>query len=230
MQLNERQRQIVELTEQKQRISVRALAKKCYVSEMTVRRDLDKLEREGYLRRYHGGALANGEYMDYPIERRMHINEKEKRDLAKKAEAYIENGQTIFLPGSSTCAYLLPCLKKYEGITVLTNSVQFLLILSKMKVRCILSGGEYLESDKSLVGRGAENFLRTFSADIAFLACDGIAEDGTVTVEAEDTAEIVRIGFRNSVKRIILSDRSKLGCKYTYNICRRDEADDILIL
>lgn len=230
MHINDRQKEIIDLTEQKGRVSVKALAKHLYVSEMTVRRDLDLLEREGYLRRYHGGALAKNDYMDYPIERRMHINEREKRDLAKKAEAYIKDGQTIFLPGSSTCAHLLPCLKKYEGITVITNSVQFLIALSGMRVRCILSGGEYLESHRSLVGRCAENVLRSFNTDIAFLACDGISDDGMVTVEEESTAELVRIGFQNSAQRIILSDRSKLGCKYTYNICKTEEADDILII
>ena len=80
MGLNERQRQILEWTEKKQRISVSLLAKKLYVSEMTVRRDLDKMEQEGFLRRYHGGAVANSEHMQDPIDLRMHVNEKEKRD------------------------------------------------------------------------------------------------------------------------------------------------------
>ena len=81
-----------------------------------------------------------------------------------------------------------------------------------------------------LVGRSTEHFLRTLNANIAFLACDGISKDGTVSVEDENTAEIVRIGFRNSEKRIILADHTKLGHKYTYHICRTDEADDILVI
>ena len=227
--LNERQQRILDLTAKKQRISVRALAKALYVSEMTIRRDLAKMEQEGYLLRYHGGAMANREDMQYPIDVRMRFHEKEKRDLAKQAERYIENGQTIFLPASSTCAHLIPCLRNYENLLVITNSVQFMLALSRMGIRCILVGGEYSEQNKMLVGRSSERFLRTLSANISFLACDGISDDGTVTVEDENTAEIVRIAFENSEKRIILSDHTKLGRKYTYNICHRDEADDILI-
>ena len=174
--------------------------------------------------------MANGEEMQYPITLRMHINEKEKRDLAKRAEAYLADGQTIFLPSSSTCAFLIPSLKKYEGLCVITNSVQFMLALSKLRIRCILSGGEYVEQNKMLVGRSAERFLRTVNANIAFLACDGISDDGMVSVEDELSAEIVRIGFENSEKRIILSDHTKLGRKYTYNICRVEEADDILVI
>ena len=230
MKLNDRQKQILDITQKKQRVTVSQLAKTLYVSEMTVRRDLDRLERDGLLRRYHGGAIANQEYLQYPITLRMHINEKEKRDLAKRAEGYIENGQTIFLPASSTCSFLLPCLKNYENLCVITNSVQFMILLSQMQVRCILTGGEYQQTDKMLIGRNAERFLRSVNTDIAFLACDGISADGMVTVEDENTAELVRIGFENSQKRIILADRSKLDSKYTYNICHTDEADDILVI
>ncbi|MBQ8339887.1 MAG: DeoR/GlpR transcriptional regulator [Clostridia bacterium] len=230
MALNDRQKEILELTEKKQRITVAQLAKKLYVSEMTVRRDLAKLEQEGLLRRYHGGAIANQEYLQYPIGLRMHINEKEKRDLAKRAETYIENGQTIFLAASSTCAFLLPCLQHYEGLCVITNSVYFMQVLARMQVRCILAGGEYDATDRELVGRFTERFLRSVNTDIAFLACDGISDNGMVTVEKESGAELIRIGFENAKKRIILADRSKLGNKYTYNICKADEADDIIVI
>ena len=230
MALNDRQKQILELTEQKGRITVSKIAKHLYVSEMTVRRDLAKMEHEGHLKRFHGGALANTDYIQFPIDKRMHINEKEKRDLAKRALAYIQNGQTIFLPGCSTCAFLLPLLKDFDGITVITNSVQFLIALSKTSIRCILSGGEYFESDRVLIGRSAESFLRSFNTDISFLSCDGISEDGMISVEDENTAEIVRIGFANSKRRIVLADHSKLGGKYTYNICRTEDVDEIILI
>ncbi|MBQ9760319.1 MAG: DeoR/GlpR transcriptional regulator [Clostridia bacterium] len=230
MKLNDRQKQILELTEKKQRVTVAHLAKGLFVSEMTVRRDLAKMEQGGYLKRFHGGAVANSDYLEYPIETRMHINEKEKRDLARRAQKYIQNGQIIFLPGSSTCAFLIPLLKNYDGITVITNSVQFMVMLSKMRIRCILSGGEYLEGDKVLVGRDAERVLRAYNADILFLACSGISEDNMVTVDDEAKAEIGRIGFQNSKKRIILADRSKLGITYPHNICHTSEADDLIVI
>jgi DeoR/GlpR family transcriptional regulator of sugar metabolism len=103
-------------------------------------------------------------------------------------------------------------------------------LLSKMLVRCILTGGEYSATDKDLTGRVAERFLRTVNPDIAFLACDGISDDGMVTVEKESVAELVRIGFENSKKRIVLADRSKMGIKCAYNICKTTEADDILVI
>lgn len=230
MKLNERQQQILELVDQKQRVSVAFLAKRLYVSEMTVRRDLIKLEQESLLRRYHGGALAIHDYLEYPIQLRAHINEKEKRDLAKQAEQFLRDGQTIFLPSSSTCSFLIPLLKQFKGIRVITNSVQFAISLARMQISCILTGGEYRENSRSLVGRVAEATLRSMNTDIAILTCDGISDDGMVTVEEESGAELVRIGFQNTQKRVILIDRSKMGMRYTYNVCHRDEVDHILIL
>ena len=230
MELNQRQKDILGLVNEKQRVTVQYLAKVLFFSEMTVRRDLDKLERGGYLKRYHGGAIALSQAVQYPIEQRMHINEQEKRRMAKQAEKHLRNGQTVFILGSSTCAYLLPCLRSFEDLHIFTNSVQFLQILSEMKIRCTLSGGEYFVADKILLGRVAENFFRSMNYDIAIIACDGIDEDGTVTVIREDGAELVRIGFRNAAKRIVIADHTKLGCRGTYNVCNTGEADDVIVI
>lgn len=229
MALCERQKEILELVEKRQRVSVEEIAKETYVSPMTVRRDLEKMQREGYLKRYHGGAVANGDYLDYPIGTRMHINEKQKKQIALAAEKHIKNNQTIFLTGSSTCSYLIPYLKKHEGLLVITNSVQFMITLSRLGIRCILTGGEHYEKQKILLGRHTENFLRTMNFDIMIFSCDGLSENGNVTVESESGAELVKIGFANSDKRVLLADRSKAGLKYTYNVCHRDDVDDVII-
>lgn len=230
MELNERQKQILDITEKMGRVTVNYLSKNLYVTEMTIRRDLKVMDREGLLKRYHGGALAIQDSAEYPIELRMHIHEKEKRDLAINADKYISDGQTIFLCSSSTCAYIIPYLKNYKDIAVVTNSVQFLPALAKLHVRCFLAGGEYWESEHCLVGRNTENYLRGINTDIAFLSCDGISADGMVTVSDAATAEIMKIAFQNAARKIILADHSKLGAKYTYNICAKDEADEIIII
>ena len=229
MALNERQQQILEITQHKQRVTVAYLSKKLYVSEMTIRRDLKLMEHEGLIKRYHGGALAQNDYIQYPISLRLKINEKEKRDLAQRVTKYIHDGQTIFLNNSSSCAYILPCLKNFKDITVLTNSVQFVQTLSKLEIDCILTGGEYRESERSLVGRYTENFLRSINTDLAFLSCDGFSDDGIVTVNDDANAEIVRIALKNSAKKIILAHHSKIGLKFRHNICHKSETDEVIV-
>jgi len=230
MKLNKRQTDILNLVNQKQRVTVGFLAKALFFSEMTIRRDLTKMEHEGYLKRYHGGAVSMLQTGQYPIEQRMCINEKEKRNMAKCAEKYLCDNQTIFLPGCSTCAYLIPFLKNYKDLHIITNSVEFLTILSEMRIRCTICGGEYYATDKILVGREAENFLHSINYDIAFLSCDGIDADGTVSVEREDSAALVSISFENAKKRIIIADHSKLSTRYKYNVCNTADADDIIML
>ena len=228
--LNERQKLILDLTEKNKRVSVKALAKKLYVSEMTIRRDLDIMSREGIIQRYHGGAIALEDYSNTSIEIRMHMYEKEKRSLASSAQKHISDGQTIFLNNSSTCSYIVPCLKNHKNITVVTNSVQFLLMLSKMGIKCLLAGGEYLPNDRCLVGRSTERFLREINTDIAFISCSGISDDGIVTEVDEATAEITKIAIANANKKILLADRSKSGVKYTYTVCRTEDMDDVIII
>ncbi len=228
--LNERQKQIFEITEAKQRVSVSFLAKKLYVSEMTVRRDLKKMETEGFIKRYHGGALVYDEYTSTSLDLRMRVNEKEKRTIATEAEKHIKDGQTIFIDNSSTCAYIIPCLKNYKDIKVITNSVKFLLMLSKMNIKCTLAGGEYDEVERCLLGRNTENFLRSINTDIAFLSCSGISDDGRVTESDEATAEITRIGLQNTKKAILLADNSKTGLTYTYTVCRVEDIDEVIVI
>ena len=228
--LNDRQKQILEIVDNKKRVSVIALSKALFVSQMTVRRDLQKMEQEGHIRRYHGGALALEDYINASIDVRMRVYEKEKRTMAAQAEKYVRDGQTIFLNSSSTCAYVIPCLKKHKDITVVTNSVQFLLMLSKLHIKCILAGGEYLENDRCLVGRNTENFLRNINPDIAFLSCSGISDSGAVTEFEEATAEITRIAVANSKRKILLADNSKLGQTYTHTVCHVDDMDDVIVI
>lgn len=230
MKLNQRQKDIISLVEENQQVTVKFLAKTLFFSEMTIRRDLAKLEHEGYLKRYHGGAVVMSHGEHYPIDQRMYLHEQEKRNMAKRAQEHLRDDQTIFLPGCSTCTYLLPFLRNYKGLHVLTNSVQYLTILSEMGIRCTICGGEYFAVDRLLLGRDSERFFRSTNYDIAFLSCDGIDEDGTVSILHEGIAEQIRIALVNAKKRILIADHSKLSNRCKHNICNTADVDDLIIL
>ena len=229
MELNQRQQDILTQLNENRRVTVRELAQNLFYSEMTIRRDLSKLEAGGYLRRYHGGALP-AQSEQYPLEQRMYIYRQEKGEIAKFAEKHLRDGQTILLLGCSTCAYLLPLLKRYKGLHVFTNSLLFLSTLSEMQIRCTVCGGELYVPDKLLIGQTAEAFFRSVNYDIAFLGCDGIAEDGTISVLLEHSVELVKIACQNARKRIVIADHSKSGIRSTYNICKAEEIDELIVL
>lgn len=105
-----------------------------------------------------------------------------------------------------------------------------MLYLSKVGIKCTLTGGEYSASQGVVKGRGCERFLRYVNSDIAFVTVDGISHDGVISVKDEENVELVRIGLENASKKILIAVSSKQGLKYTYNVGRTEDFDDIIII
>ena len=229
MELNSRQKKILEKINNTGSVRVAELSETLYFSEMTIRRDLQMMEKEGLLKRVHGGAVMNESEFKYPMWYRMEINKEQKKVLALRAKKYLRDGQVIFFNSSSTLSYLLPYLRQYKNLTVITNSVNILFQTSKMHIPCFLTGGRYNEIEGSLSGRQAEVFLKTINPDIAFLSCEALSEDGQVTDGDADIAEIDRIAVERAKTSVLLMDRSKIGALLTYTVCRTDDFTEVIL-
>ena len=229
MELNSRQKKILEKINNTGSVRVAELSKTLYFSEMTIRRDLQMMEKEGLLKRVHGGAVMNESEFKYPMWYRMEINKEQKKVLALRAKKYLHDGQVIFFNSSSTLSYLLPYLRQYKNLTVITNSVNILFQTSKMHIPCFLTGGRYNEIEGSLSGRQAEVFLKTINPDIAFLSCEALSEDGQVTDGDADIAEIDKIAVERAKTSVLLMDRSKKGALLTYTVCRTDDFTEVIL-
>ena len=105
---------------------VRDLGERLYASQPTIRRDLDFLEKEGLVRRSHGGAVPADDRVNTPISYRKGRRMHEKMQIAALAATLIENDQFIFIDGSTTALCLADFLAEHEGISVLTNGMQLL--------------------------------------------------------------------------------------------------------
>ena len=229
MELNSRQKKILEKINNTGSVRVAELSETLYFSEMTIRRDLQMMEKEGLLKRVHGGAVMNESEFKYPMWYRMEINKEQKKVLALRAKKYLRDGQVIFFNSSSTLSYLLPYLRQYKNLTVITNSVNILFQTSKMHIPCFLTGGRYNEIEGSLSGRQAEVFLKTINPDIAFLSCEALSEDGQVTDGDADIAEIDKIAVERAKTSVLLMDRSKIGALLTYTVCRTDDLTEVIL-
>ena len=240
MELNERQRAILLKLNETGRVRVSSLSRDLFFSEMTIRRDLEKMEKAGLLKRTHGGAIENQKNFEYPVNLRSEINKEQKKHLAQQATRFLSDGQLIFFNSSSTLAYILPYLSNYKNVRVVTNSVYLLSILSQMhvpvsltggryNVPVSLTGGRYNEIEQSLSGRQAEAFLSEINPDIAFLSCEALSDDGRVTDSDEDLAEIAKIAVRKSKVSVMLMDRSKLGTMCSYDVCTTDQLDGVIL-
>jgi DeoR/GlpR family transcriptional regulator of sugar metabolism len=229
MELNERQQRIMELIREKGKIGVVSLAKELSYSEMTIRRDLTKMEKEGLLKRSHGMALEN-DINSQPITTRSYAQDVEKRKLCKEASQYLVDKMTVFLDSSSTCLYLVPYIAEHKEMTIFTNSVQVLLSAANFHIPCYLTGGKYFERDMCFLGAQAEKYAQNINADIAFFSCAGYSEDGRITDDSEEQIAVRLAVMEHSPKNIMLFDSTKKNKVYAFTVCHKEELYKMIVI
>ena len=229
MELDSRKKEILDMLYKKGKLTVAELSKTLYVSEMTIRRDLDEMEKRGYLRRYRGGAVLRMNSREMPIAERIFFDEEEKKLLCQRCVPYLSDNITVYLDSSSTCLYLIPHLQKYKNIQIVTNSVQAVLNASAFHIPCLLIGGEYYEQDMCLVGSIAEQYARDLNVDVAFFTTAAYSDDGVISDFDIDQTMMRKIILKNAKQSIFLFESSKTGQKMTYTLCRREDATAVIV-
>lgn len=227
--MNARQMRIFEIVQKKGEATVAHLATTLFVSQMTIRRDLVELEKNGMLTRYHGGAVAIDSNV-VPINLRMKMGENEKKVLAKIANKHLKDDMYVYIDSSSTCMYIIPYLQKYKNITVVTNSVRAVLLASKYHIPCFLAGGEYREQEMCMMGSTTNRFLQDFSTDIAFLTSLGFSDDGVISEVSMEHNEIRKTVMSRAKKTIFLFGSSKLHKSFPFTLCTEKDADEVICL
>jgi len=223
----ERLEQILALLRQTQTATVKKLSTHLYVSEATVRRDLNELERRGFVRRIHGGVvLIDGVSREVPLYLREQQNVEAKRLIAAKAAKYLRDGQVIFMDASSTAMYLIPYFEQFKNLTVITNGLKTSQELRPLNHTVYCTGGLMLHNSLAYIGDYATDFIRRFNADLFFFSSLGISEEGMITDSSAEETGIRRVMFEQSRRRIFLCDNSKRGKLYCYNLCHISQADD----
>ncbi|HHV59466.1 MAG TPA: DeoR/GlpR transcriptional regulator [Clostridiaceae bacterium] len=227
--LQERRRKIIDLIKEKKVIKVNELMEMFNISIETVRRDLESLEKEGYLNRVYGGAVLRTSYGTEPdfYKREVeHLNEK--KAIAQAALEFIQNGDTLFLDVGTTILELAKCIKENRSVTVLTNSLKVSMLLSESPgITVIMLGGVVRPNEFSTSGFLAEENLQRFNADKAFIGVGGITPDGWITDFNINEANLRRQMIANAQNVIALADSSKFGVKAMNKICK---CEDINIL
>jgi len=209
----ERQIKIKDLIKGGKSLSISQLAQKFSVSEMTIHRDLKKLESEGSVRKTHGGAMpAERMEFEFDFALRRNANRKAKIAIAAYALKLIQPGQRIILDTGTTTLELAYLLKGIKNLTVITPSLAVASVLQfSQGIETILLGGVIRKGSPDLTGVVAESTLDMFSADIAFQGADGIDFDGTVYTADLRIANVDWKIRKRAKKCYILCDSSKIG-------------------
>ncbi|GAE92203.1 transcriptional regulator [Gracilibacillus boraciitolerans JCM 21714] len=212
MLVAERHQRIVEVVNQKKSIRVSELARLFSVTDETIRRDLEKLEKEKKLARSHGGAVSIESYHDgpeIPFQEREVMYVEEKKEIAQEAVKHIVEADKILLDASTTAWYVAKNLPNIP-ITVLTNSVNVALELSKKnRITVISIGGTLLARSLSFVGPLAERSLDLYHVNKAFLSCKGIHFKNGISESNEQQARVKQKMIEMADTTYILADRHK---------------------
>jgi len=225
----ERHRLIVQRVQELGSVRVAALAKEFRVTEETIRRDLEKLGDEGRLIRIHGGAVhLENDRNEVPFTVRDTVKVGEKRAIAKRAVAFVAEGEVIALDASSS-AFEMARLMPDKALTVVTNSLAIAQVLSeKPNIRTIGSGGVLDTPSLSFVGSLAEAALERFHIRKVFFSCQGIDLDRGLCVTADEHGRVKRKMIDAADMVFALVDGSKFGAKGVEFFARCSEIDVLI--
>lgn len=214
MLVAERQRKIVDIVNEQLSVRVAELSKLFSVTEETIRRDLEKLERENLLARTHGGAVCTlKEEAEPPYLEREITNAEEKKAIAAEAVRLINPGDQIVIDASSTAWYMAKELPDIPLI-VLTNSIKVEIELSKKEhIKVISTGGNLLSPSLSHVGPLAERSLALYHVNKAFLSCRGVHLERGLSDSIEAQALVKKKMIEIADETFLMVDSSKFGVR-----------------
>lgn len=208
----ERHRRIQELVHEHRVVRVSVLSDLMGVSEVTIRRDLEALERRGLLERTHGGAVATQWMRTEPgYLEAVSSNTDEKRAIGRAAAAMVEPGDAVYLNGGTTTLEVFRHLRA-PGVKVVTNHVGIALEAADREVELLLVGGHYRAPSNSVVGPFATEALRRTHATKAFVGVEGLSIGSGLTTPAAAEAEIARLMIEQTQGTVIVvADHTKIG-------------------
>ncbi len=202
-------------------VRLQELADELGTSVMTVRRDIKRLEEDGFLRRSHGGATA---HVMLDVELGPHglalQHMAEKRAIAHHAATLIAPRDVLFLGTGTTVAQFARHIPTNRGITVVTYSLTIASLLgAKPGVTVISTGGMVDSSDLAQVGPLAEAILGRYFATKAFIGAGGVHPDTGVTDYSAAQADLNRLIVERAEESYVLADGSKLGVRTFAQVC-----------
>ncbi|CAM3088905.1 DeoR/GlpR family DNA-binding transcription regulator [Sporolactobacillus spathodeae] len=212
------------------KVFVSELALSFNVTEETIRRDLEKMEKEGYCTRIYGGAFLNShtnEEISYKT--RNTLNQNEKQYIAQRVSHLVKDGDSLVVDSSSTgLAVIHELYKQKKNLTILTNSIEALRLGSTNDQQMISTGGSLRPFSFSLVGSEAIDALKKYNVDIAILGCKGIAIKTGVTESNSYDADVKKIMIKQANKLIIVADHEKFDQVALLNLIPLEKVDYLI--
>lgn len=222
----ERERKILEKLDREGYVKTGELSRELGCAEITLRRDLEDLDRRGLLKRIHGGAVKTGSNFVYgSVKEALYRNLYEKMKIAKIAYNCIEDGETILIDDASTCIHMASMItgNMEKHLKIITNSIIFAeKLLDYSHVELTLIGGNVSRNLAATEGSMALSQLGKLSADKAFIGVNGIDLETGITLTGYPQLKVKQKMMEISRETYILADNSKFGQTYMSLLCPVD--------
>ncbi len=211
----ERRIKVLERIAADQAVEVSSLAREFGVSEMTIRRDLRRLDRDGFVRRTYGGAttrvVRTAGAFEVTQNARMLHHAQEKREIATRAAELTADARVMFIGVGSTVEQFARLAASRDGLLVITQSLVVASLLGTGRVSVIMAGGMVRQDELSCVGPAAVDCVQQYNTDIAVIGAAGVSARRGVTDLNDQEAGVIRAALEQTERIIVLADGSKFG-------------------
>lgn len=233
MLIVERHKKLLDLLREHRAAELDDLARALSVSSSTVRRDLESLERQGLVKRTHGGAIyqesaetGNGQGTE-AVAARMQERVAEKQAIARYAASLVQPHMTVLLDGGSTVVHAAQAIDA-RPIQVVTNSLSIAnLFADDEQVELLVVGGNLYGRTGVLVGPIATGCLADLHADLLLFSLAGLYEGAAFNINLT-MAQVEQVMMQQAARAVMLMDSSKFGRKSLVRVCGLDEVDQIV--
>jgi DeoR family fructose operon transcriptional repressor len=204
------------------KLDVHSMSEMLSVSEVTVRRDLEKLEAEGFVTRMHGGALIKAgetqiQAQDYPAATKQ--EDEDREEIARVAYLMVKDGDVIMLANGAIALRIACKLAQRGNVTVLTNDIQVALeVSSQAGNRAVLLGGSPDPESRALFGSLAQANLQKFFVNKVFVEADGISDQLQLTVSSQEKAALIKDALACGEEKIVLCEASRFSRNAFYRL------------
>ncbi|BBI32900.1 DeoR/GlpR family DNA-binding transcription regulator [Cohnella abietis] len=226
MPLNQRQQQIMDRLTSDGEVKLSELKEMFDVTEMTLRRDLEKLEQLGSIRRIFGGAILVGK--DIALHERTGVLTDEKARIGSKVAQLLRPNDSIFIDGGSTTLQISKYLRQEMNLTVVTNAINIAQELHAKRISTILLGGVLLEQTATLIGPIAIENIARMAFDRVFLGATGLSDNHGFSNSNMYESEIKRLAITQSKEVNIVMDHTKFGTQGLFSFATLAAADRIV--
>lgn len=229
----ERQKHIIEIVKKEKSVKVIELSKLFDVTEETIRRDLEKIEKQGILKRTYGGAVfitnASKDTEDTPFSMRVKENISGKQKIALAVSQIFLDGEVIMLDPSTTCLEVAKNIDHNKRLTVITNSISILSELSTHEeLNVVSTGGTLRKRSLSLIGPTAKENIKNYYADKAVISCKGVDLEKGVMDTNELEAEIKKAMIGCAKEIILAVDSTKMQKISVHKLIELSQIDYIV--